>query len=84
MRFNDFETQIDSNTAALAAGPMSVGFFDATLSSGNLAIQSGDTTVGGDQKAYITSEFAVGQMFPLVVFLSYVFFVGLIAATFLV
>jgi len=47
------------------------------LAGGNLTISSGDTTVGGEAKAWITSEYAVGKMFPLVVFLLYVFFVSI-------
>jgi len=49
------------------------------LSSGNMAIQSGDSTVGGDSKAWITSEFTIATMFPLVAFLTYVFFVAVAA-----
>ncbi len=43
------------------------------LSSGNVSIVSGDSTVGGQSKAWITSEFAVAQVFPLLVFLIYIF-----------
>src|SRR5437899_2143437 len=48
------------------------------LSTGNLRIASGDSTVGG-QKAWITSEFAAAQMLTLVVFLFYSFFVAVAA-----
>ena len=47
------------------------------LSSGNVMIASGDSTVGGESKAWLTSEFAVAQLFPLIVFLFYVFFVAI-------
>jgi len=43
------------------------------LTSGNVRISSGDSDVGG-QKAWLTSEFANGQMQTLVVFLFFSFF----------
>jgi hypothetical protein len=49
------------------------------LSTGQMAIASGDNTVGGDSKLWITSEFTVGLLFPLVAFLFYVFFVAVLA-----
>jgi len=49
------------------------------LSSGNLAISSGDSTIGGQARAYITSEFSLAMMFPLVTFLLYSFFVAVTA-----
>jgi ABC-type Na+ efflux pump permease subunit len=49
------------------------------LSSGNLAISSGDSTIGGEARAYITSEFSIAMMFPLVTFMMYSFFVAVAA-----
>ncbi|NNE42733.1 MAG: hypothetical protein HKN12_00865 [Gemmatimonadetes bacterium] len=49
------------------------------LSSGDMAIMSGDTTVGGESKQWMTSEFTVAMVFPLVAFLFYVFFVAVLA-----
>jgi hypothetical protein len=49
------------------------------LSTGQMAIASGDNTVGGDSKLWLTSEFTVGMMFPLIAFLFYVFFVAVLA-----
>jgi ABC-type transport system involved in multi-copper enzyme maturation permease subunit len=46
------------------------------LSTGHMRIASGDSQVGGT-KAWITSQFAVTQMFALVVFLFYSFFVAI-------
>ena len=48
------------------------------LSSGDMRISSGDSTVGG-VKAWLTSEFAVTQMLTFVVFLLYTFFVAVAA-----
>ncbi len=48
------------------------------LSTGNLRISSGDSQVGGT-KAWVTSQFAVTQMFTFVVFLFYSFFVAIAA-----
>lgn len=48
------------------------------LSSGNMRISSGDSTVGGT-KAWITSEFAQTQMLTLVVGIFYIFFVAVAA-----
>ena len=48
------------------------------LSFGFLQIQTGDSRVGGT-KAWITSEFAVGQMLIIVVFLFYGFFMAVAA-----
>jgi len=49
------------------------------LSSGGLSISSGDSTIGGQAQAWITSEFTVGMMFPLLTFLFYTFFVAIAA-----
>lgn len=49
------------------------------LSSGDMTIASGDSTVGGDSKVWLTSEFQVATLFPLVAFLFYVFFVAVAA-----
>ncbi|MBZ0270341.1 hypothetical protein K8I85_19485, partial [bacterium] len=49
------------------------------LSTGNVSIQSGDSTVGGGSKAWITSEFAVGMIFPVVTFLFYMFFLAVVS-----
>ncbi len=49
------------------------------LSSGRVTISSGDSTVGGQARAWITSEFAIGMMFPLVTFLLYSFFLAIAA-----
>lgn len=49
------------------------------LSAGNLSISSGDSTIGGQARAYITSEFALAMMFPMVTFLFYSFFVAVAA-----
>ena len=53
-----------------------LGFMSFGLSAGNVQIASGDSTVGG-QKAWLTSEFAVAQIFPLITFLLYSFFVAI-------
>src|SRR6516162_11261278 len=45
------------------------------LSTGTMQIATGDSRVGGT-KAWITSEFAVGHMLSLVVFLFYTFFIA--------
>ena len=47
------------------------------LSSGSVTIASGDSTVGGQSKVWMTSEFSIAMMFPLVAFLFYVFFVAI-------
>ncbi len=49
------------------------------LSTGNVSISSGDSTIGGESQAWITSEFAVGMMFPLVSFLLTTFFAAVAA-----
>jgi hypothetical protein len=48
------------------------------LSTGVMQISSGDTAVGG-KKAFITSEFAVAEMFAFVVLLFYAFFLAVAA-----
>ena len=45
------------------------------FSSGDMRIQSGDSTVGGT-KAFITSEFAIAQMLSVFVLLLYAFFIA--------
>lgn len=49
------------------------------LSTGSVTISSGDSTVGGESKAWITSEFAIGMIFPVATFLFYMFFVAIAA-----
>ncbi|MEM7354717.1 MAG: hypothetical protein AAF657_28165, partial [Acidobacteriota bacterium] len=49
------------------------------LSAGNLTISSGDSSIGGESRAHITSEFSNAMMFPLVTFLLYSFFVAVAA-----
>lgn len=49
------------------------------LTSGNVTISSGDSTIGGQAKAWITSEFSIAMMLPLVTFLLYSFFVAVAA-----
>ena len=49
------------------------------LSAGNVSISTGDSTIGGTARAWITSEFAVGMMLPIVTFLLYSFFVAVAA-----
>jgi ABC-type transport system involved in multi-copper enzyme maturation permease subunit len=48
------------------------------LSSGHVAVSSGDSRVGGT-KAWITSEFALTQLLTIVVFCSYSFFLAVAA-----
>lgn len=48
------------------------------LSRGDVRIASGDAQVGGT-KAWITSQFAMGQMLSMVVFIFYAFFLAVIA-----
>jgi ABC-type transport system involved in multi-copper enzyme maturation permease subunit len=49
------------------------------LTAGGLSIQSGDSTIGSQSKLWRTSEFAVAQMFPLLTFLLYSFFIAVAA-----
>ncbi len=49
------------------------------LSGGDVRIQSGDTSVGGDQQAWLTSEFSNGLIFPMVSFIFYTFFAAVAA-----
>ena len=49
------------------------------LSSGQMAIQTGDSTVGGDSKAWLTSEFSVGMQLSMLVLMIYAFFVAIAA-----
>ena len=55
-----------------------LGFTSYGLSSGTLQIATGDSRVGGT-KAWVTSEFAVGEMMIIVVFLWYGFFLAVAA-----
>jgi ABC-2 type transport system permease protein len=48
------------------------------LSTGHMRIRSGDDTVGGN-KAWITSEFAIAMVLPILVFLYYSFFLAVAA-----
>ena len=58
---------------------VTLGLVAFGLSSGGLMISSGDSSIGGQSKAWITSEFANGMMFPLVAFLVYSFFIAVAA-----
>ncbi len=49
------------------------------LSSGNVSMQSGDTSIGGDEQAWLTSEYSNALMLPMVTFLFYSFFVAVAA-----
>ncbi len=49
------------------------------LSTGSVAIQSGDTAIGGDKRAFLTSEFSNATMLPMVAFLFYSFFLAVAA-----
>jgi ABC-type transport system involved in multi-copper enzyme maturation permease subunit len=55
-----------------------VGLTTYGLSSGNVLISSGDSSVGGT-KAWLTSEFSVAVVLTLVVFLLYAFFIAVAA-----
>src|SRR2546422_6719156 len=55
-----------------------LGFLMWGLSSGHVRIQSGDASVGGT-KAVVTSQFSIGAMLAVVVFLCYSFFTSVIA-----
>jgi len=56
-----------------------LGFITFGLSGGNVRIQSGDTSVGGDEQAWLTSEFSNGLMMPMVSFIFYSFFAAVAA-----
>ncbi|HMB68184.1 MAG TPA: ABC transporter permease, partial [bacterium] len=56
-----------------------LGLISFGLSGGNVSIQSGDTSVGGDEQAWLTSEFSNGLMLPMVAFLFYSFFAAVAA-----
>ena len=58
---------------------VTLGLVAFGLSSGGLMISSGDSSIGGQSKAWITSEFTNGLMFPLVAFLVYSFFIAVAA-----
>lgn len=55
-----------------------LGLMSWGLTTGNVGISSGDSSVGGT-KAWITSEFAVGFIVPMLVLLVYSFFVAVAA-----
>jgi len=58
---------------------VSLGLTALALSTGNMTISSGDSTIGGEARAWITSEYAIGMMLPLVTFLLYPFFAAVVA-----
>ena len=58
---------------------VTLGLVAFGLSSGGLMISSGDSSIGGESKAWVTSEFANGMMFPVVAFLLYSFFIAVAA-----
>ncbi|MGD8395928.1 MAG: M1 family aminopeptidase [Candidatus Eiseniibacteriota bacterium] len=58
-----------------------LGLTSLMLQEGDITISSGDTSIGGDMQAWITSEFSVAMVMPLVVFLLYTFFVAIAAGT---
>ncbi len=49
------------------------------LSSGSLSISTGDSTIGGTARAWITSEFSIALMLPIVTFTLYSFFIAVAA-----
>jgi hypothetical protein len=49
------------------------------LTTGNVSIQSGDTSIGGEKQPHLTSEFANALMLPMVTFLFYSFFIAVAA-----
>ena len=49
------------------------------LSSGKMAISSGDSTIGGESTAWITSEYSIAFLFPMLTFLLYAFFAAIAA-----
>ncbi len=49
------------------------------LSSGSLAISTGDSTIGGTARAWITSEFSNALMLPIMTFILYSFFIAVAA-----
>ncbi|HLN30950.1 MAG TPA: ABC transporter permease subunit [Gemmataceae bacterium] len=57
---------------------LALGLTAYGLSTGDMMITSGDSTVGG-KKAWITSEFAVAQMMTMVFPLFYSFFIAVVA-----
>ena len=56
-----------------------LGLVSWGLSSGSVSIQSGDTAIGGDKRAFLTSEFSNATMLPMVAFLFYSFFIAVAA-----
>jgi len=60
IRVNSFDTDVDANVAALPTGAMSIGFFDAALTSGNMALDAdlgvGLTNLDLDPNGNITLE----------------------------
>jgi ABC-type transport system involved in multi-copper enzyme maturation permease subunit len=57
-----------------------LGLLTAGLSTGNVTIASGDSSVGGD-KAWLNSEYAIAQVLSILTFLFYAFFASIIAGT---
>ena len=53
-------------------------FLSWGMSTGGMIISSGDSQVGG-MKAYVTSQFAIGQILSIMVFLFYAFFIAVAA-----
>ena len=56
-----------------------LGLITWGLSSGGLSISTGDSTIGGTARAWITSEFAIAMMLPIITFTLYSFFVAVAA-----
>jgi hypothetical protein len=56
-----------------------LGLISFGLSGGTVSIASGDTAVGGDEKVWLTSEFSIGLMMPMVAFIFYTFFAAVAA-----
>lgn len=85
MRRNRFLTLVEMDLRFHFTRPMFwmlvviLGLVSWGLSSGSLTISSGDSTIGGQSRAWITSEFTIAMMFPLVTFLFYSFFVAVAA-----
>ena len=56
-----------------------LGLVSWGLSSGGLSISTGDSTIGGTAKAWMTSEFAIALMLPIMAFTLYSFFIAVAA-----
>ena len=57
----------------------SLGLITWGLSSGGLTISTGDSSIGGTARAWVTSEFAIALMLPIMAFILYSFFVAVAA-----